>query len=119
MINELNNSKTVVKRAAAFYTVDQATDSALYSSIVAGTTLLPENSLVRLITTGDVQTIKFSPDGGTWATAQNVGTSAASLAAITALTPDASPTATDLPTTLVMVNSLKTKVNAIIAALKA
>lgn len=44
--------------------------------------------------------------------------SAASSAAITALTSVTSPNATDLPTTLTLVNEIKTKLNAVIAALK-
>lgn len=44
--------------------------------------------------------------------------SAANQAAITALTSVTSPDATDLPTTLTLVNEIKAKLNAVIAALK-
>lgn len=44
--------------------------------------------------------------------------SAGSSAAIAALTNVTSPNATDLPTALTLVNEIKTKLNAVIAALK-
>lgn len=44
--------------------------------------------------------------------------STAKQAAITALTSVTSPNATDLPTALTLVNEIKTKLNAVIAALK-
>ena len=44
--------------------------------------------------------------------------SAASVAAIAALASVTSPNATDLPTALTLVNEIKTKLNAVIAALK-
>lgn len=44
--------------------------------------------------------------------------STASSAAIAALTSVTSPNATDLPTALTLVNEIKTKLNAVIAALK-
>lgn len=118
-MNELNQSGVVVRRSATIYEIDEDTNNALHDAIVAGTVTLPEFSIVTLITTANVKTTKFVSQAGTWAQAQPVGDSSASRTAVTALTPDASPTATDLATALVMVNSLKTKVNAIISALKA
>lgn len=44
--------------------------------------------------------------------------SAANAAAISALTSVTSPNATDLPTALTLVNEIKTKLNAVITALK-
>lgn len=44
--------------------------------------------------------------------------SATNSAAITALTAVTSPNATDLPTALTLVNEIKTKLNAVITALK-
>lgn len=44
--------------------------------------------------------------------------SAASKAAVTALASVTSPNATDLPTALTLVNEIKTKLNAVITALK-
>ncbi|CUR44334.1 head fiber protein [Pseudomonas phage VCM] len=44
--------------------------------------------------------------------------SAAGSAAVAALTNVTSPNATDLPTALTLVNEIKTKLNAVIAALK-
>lgn len=44
--------------------------------------------------------------------------SAAQQAAVAALASVTSPNATDLPTTLTLVNEIKTKLNAVIAALK-
>ncbi|UAV89656.1 hypothetical protein [Pseudomonas phage COT4] len=44
--------------------------------------------------------------------------SAAKQAAVTALASVTSPDATDLPTALTLVNEIKTKLNAVIAALK-
>lgn len=44
--------------------------------------------------------------------------SATNVAAVTALTAVTSPNATDLPTALTLVNEIKTKLNATIAALK-
>jgi len=44
--------------------------------------------------------------------------STASKAALTALVAVTSPNATDLPTALTLVNEIKTKLNAVIAALK-
>lgn len=44
--------------------------------------------------------------------------SAAAATAVTALTAVTSPNATDLPTALTLLNEIKTKLNAVIAALK-
>jgi hypothetical protein len=119
MASAIINSKTVVKKASAFYTVDEAIDPTLYAAIVAGTETLPENSTVRLISNADVATIKFSPDGGTWATAQNVGDSAASRTAVAALATVATADASDLSTAIALSNALKVRLNQVIAALKA
>ena len=126
MATSLITQFTTARSKTPHYFIYQAKDSATYTGVTNGTILLPAGSLVTLVSSGNVSTTKLSGAvDTTWALSEGVTVSSSSVstalstkASIVALTADASPTATDLATSLVMVNSLKTKVNAIIAALK-
>jgi len=120
MANNLTSSKTVVREAKTLFIVDQSVDSALYTAVTGGTVTLPPNSFVQVITSGDVVTTRLT--GATeavWASASPVGASGASQAAVAAITSIATADATDLATSLVLLNICKAKINSLISALKA
>jgi len=79
-MSDLVTQKTVVRRQTVHYSVSEATSPTLYASIVAGTTKLPQNSFVTLITTAGVRTTKMSPDiEQTWALSEAITLSTTSV----------------------------------------
>jgi len=127
-MNKLVTNKTKVQKVKDLYVVDQADQATLYASIVAGTTVLPDNSYVKLIDNSNAELLRLTGVKSTWATSFPVGGApstaqvSAALAAktqIAALTANATADGSDAATTQALANSLKTSVNAIIAALKA
>lgn len=120
MANALINAKTIAGRKIQPLIVKQAIDPTLYTSVSNGSVLLPPFTQVTLVTSGGVATTKQTLDAeSTWANAKSVGSSAASSAAIAALTPVSQADATDLASAQALANANKAKINAIIAALKA
>ena len=80
MANDLVTSNTVVRRNTVHYSVSEATNPTLYASILAGTSNLPPNSFVTLITTGGVRSTRISPDiSQTWALSEVITLSTASV----------------------------------------
>ena len=79
-MSDLVTSKTIVRRNTVSYTVDQTTNGTLYSAILAGTSKLPPNSTVTLVTSGGVRTTKITPDSETtWALSEAITLSTASV----------------------------------------
>lgn len=120
MASALINSKTESVRISSILTVKQVDQGTLYSSIIAGTTLLPPNSIIKLVTTGGVGTLKITGDvEQTWATASPLGQSVASASAVAGITTIATADPVDAATTQAMAILLKAKLNSLITALKA
>ena len=126
MANDLVTSNTVVRRNTVHYTVDQTTNGTLYSAILAGTSKLPPNSTVTLVTSGGVRTTKITGDTeAAWSVAEAITLSTASVSdalkaktAINALALVTTPDATGLMTVQDLANANKVAINAVIAALK-
>lgn len=126
MANDLVTSKTIVRRNTVHYSVSEVTSPTLYASIIAGTSKLPQNSFVTLITTAGVRTTKMSPDSPeTWNLSESITLSSATVstalstkASIAALALVTAPNGSDPATTQTLANANKVAINAVIAALK-
>ena len=126
MANALVTSNTVVRKQTAHYSVSEVTSPTLYASIIAGTSKLPKNSFVTLITTAGVRTTKMSPDSPeTWNLSESITLSSATVstalstkASIAALALVTAPNGSDPATTQTLANANKVAINAVIAALK-
>lgn len=119
MASQIINSKTEALRVDKLLIIKQADQGTLYSAILAGTQLLPPNTMIKLVTSGGVGTIKLT--GSTeaaWSAAQPIGASIASGTAISALTPVSTADSTDLDSAVLLSNANKAKINSIISALK-
>lgn len=120
MSNKLVTNKTVVRSIKDVYVISQTKSAALYASILAGTTPLPNDSIIELVPTSGTTLVKLSGKGSTWLTAFAIGSGAvSSKPEVAALTAVATADGSDPATTQALANALKVKVNAIIAALKA
>lgn len=118
MASPIINSKTKGQKLDKIFTVRQATQSALYSAILAGTATLPPTTFVAMVTSGDVKTVKIIGNDGLWSTGIGVGGSSASQTAVAGLALVATANASDLPTAIALANDNKAKLNALISALK-
>lgn len=127
MASPLINNLTTARKLDKHLTISQVDQPTLYAAIVAGTQTLPPDMLITLVATGGAKTTKIT--GSTeaaWSVAEGITVSSASVGdalkaktQIAALTADATAAATDLPTVITLSNNLKTKLNLVIAALKA
>lgn len=118
MTNTLVSNLTKVQTLDRLYVVEQATNVALYNSVLAGTTLLPAGAIVILKPTSGNSAVRLVDNVPViWANAKSLSVS--SKTQIVALTANAIADATDLATAITLANSLKVTVNAVIAALKA
>ncbi len=127
MANDLVTSNTVVRRNTVHYTVNQTTNGTLYSAILAGTSKLPPDSTVTLVTSGGVRSTRITPNSETtWALSEAITLTTTSVSdalkaktAINALTAVSTANASDPATTQALANANKVAINAIIASLKA
>ena len=127
MANALVTSKTIVREQTVHYSVSEVTNPTLYASIIAGTSKLPPNSFVTLITSGGVRSTRITPDiSQTWALSEAITLSTASVSdalkvktAINALAVVSTANASDPATTQALSNANKVAINAVINALKA
>lgn len=105
-MSDLVTQKTVVRRQTVHYTVSEATNKTLYDAIIAGTSKLPPNSFVTLITSGGVRSTRITPDNETtWTLSEAITLSTATVSdalkaktAINALSP--ASTAADIVSAL-------------------
>lgn len=96
MANNLVTSNSIVRRQVVHYTINETTNATLYASIVAGTSKLPANSTVTLVSTGGIRNTRMTPDvEQTWSLSESITLSSANVsdalkvkAQIAALTSD-------------------------------
>ena len=126
MANDLVTSSTVVRKQTVHYSVSEVTNPTLYASILAGTSNIPPNSFVTLITTGGVRSTRITPDiSQTWDLSEAITLTTSSVSdalkaktAINALALVTTPNATGLITAQDLANANKVAINAVINALK-
>lgn len=117
-MNTLVSNLTKVQPLDRIYVVEQATNGTLYSAVLAGTVTLPAGSIVVLRPTSGSSSVRIVDDIPViWANAESIDVG--SKTQVVALVAESTANATDLPTVIALANALKTKVNAVIAALQA
>ena len=108
MANDLVTSNTVVRKQTVHYSVSEATSPTLYASIIAGTSKLPQNSFVTLITSGGVRSTRITPDiSQTWALSEAITLSTASVSDALKVKTQIAALDAGTATTTQIVNALK------------
>jgi len=105
-MSSLSSNLSKSKKLTVIYSISQTENSALYTSVLNGTTILPAYSIVELVPTSGQKEIRIVTSQKTWT--QAAGGSAA----------NANKAAYQAPTTAVDIAAMRTDFNALLTKLQ-